>query len=262
MMDQAKELYARAQELPEDAREAFLTDANGRDHRSKLRIGFDADHKITAYKVDTIANLGAYMSLFASVTPTYLHALLHSGQPTLEETLNSLPQVQPGFGRTSNNPGNGTAAIDLRGIGSGRTLVMLNGRRMSPAGIGSSVDINSLPSVLMERVEVITGGATTVYGADAIAGVVNFITRKDFDGFSMESSYYATEHGDSNILDINLAWGHEFTNGNITLFGGWLDREPLWSARRRPRRISRAPGRGRYRLGARSPRSRREHPAG
>lgn len=159
-------------------------------------------------------------------------SILNSGQPTLEETLNSLPQVQPGFGRTSNNPGDGTAQIDLRGIGSGRTLVMLNGRRMAPAGIESSVDVNSLPSVLMERVEVITGGATTVYGADAIAGVVNFITRKDFDGFSLETSYYATEHGDSDILDVNVAWGHEFTNGNITLFGGWLDREPLFQADR------------------------------
>ena len=60
--------------------------------------------------------------------------ILNSGQPTLEETLNTLPQVQPSFGRASNNPGDGTAKIDLRGIGSGRTLVMLNGRRVAPAG--------------------------------------------------------------------------------------------------------------------------------
>ena len=93
-----------------------------------------------------------------------------------------MPQVAPDFGRTSNNPGNGTAAINLRGMGSGRTLVLLNGRRLAPSGVGGAVDVNNLPQALMERVEVITGGATTVYGSDAIAGVVNFITRDDFDG--------------------------------------------------------------------------------
>ena len=84
--------------------------------------------------------------------------ILSSGQPTLEEALNNLPQVQPSFGRASNNPGDGTSKIDLRGIGAGRTLVMLNGRRIAPAGIGSAVDVNTLPGLLIERVEVITGG--------------------------------------------------------------------------------------------------------
>jgi len=158
--------------------------------------------------------------------------ILNSGQPTLEETLNTLPQVQPSFGRASNNPGDGTAKIDLRGIGSGRTLVMLNGRRVAPAGIGSAVNVNTLPSVLIERVEVITGGATTVYGSDAIAGVVNFITRDDFEGIGLDASYYTTEQGDSDTFDVNFAWGHNFDNGNITVFGGYLDREPMFQSER------------------------------
>jgi outer membrane receptor protein involved in Fe transport len=158
--------------------------------------------------------------------------ILGSGQPTLEGTLNRLPQVQPSFGRASNNPGDGTAKVDLRGIGAGRTLVMLNGRRLAPAGIGSAIDVNNMPSVLIERVEVITGGATTVYGSDAIAGVVNFITRKDFEGFGLDASYYTTEQGDSDALDINVAWGHNFGRGNVTLFGGYLDREPMFYADR------------------------------
>ena len=136
--------------------------------------------------------------------------ILDSGQPTLEESLNVLPQVQPSFGRASNNPGDGTSRVDLRGIGPDRTLVMMNGRRIAPSGIGSAVNVNTLPSVLIERVEIITGGATTVYGSDAIAGVVNVITRDDFDGFGLEMSYYATEKGDSNTLDVNLTWGHRF----------------------------------------------------
>ena len=160
--------------------------------------------------------------------------LSFSGQPTLETTLNKMPQIAPDFDRTANNPGNGTARVNLRGLGSGRTLVMLNGRRLASAGIGSSVDINSLPQALMERVEIITGGATTVYGSDAIAGVVNFVMRTDFDGFGLDASAYATEKGDSTIYDINLTYGHEFTNGkgNVTIFGGYYDREPLFQSER------------------------------
>lgn len=166
------------------------------------------------------------------ITSIDRESILSSGQPTLEEALNNLPQVQPGLGRASNNPGNGTSTVDLRGIGAGRTLVMLNGRRIAPAGIGSAVDVNTLPGVLVQRVEVITGGATTVYGSDAIAGVVNFITRDDFDGFGFEASYYATEVGDSDIVDATLTWGRTLDKGNITLFGGYLDREATFQADR------------------------------
>ena len=160
--------------------------------------------------------------------------LAFSGQATLEASLNKMPQITPDLNRTANNPGNGTARINLRGLGSGRTLVMLNGRRLASAGIGSSVDVNSLPQALMERIEIITGGATTVYGSDAVAGVVNFITRTDFDGFGLDMSAYATEKGDSDIYDINLTYGHQLANGkgNVTLFGGYYDREPLFQSER------------------------------
>lgn len=153
-----------------------------------------------------------------------------SGQPTLEEALNQMPQVQPDFGRTSNNPGDGTSRINLRGLGAERTLVMLNGRRLSPSGAGSAVDVNTLPQSLIERVEIITGGASTVYGSDAIAGVVNFLTVQDFEGLSFEASYYLTEEGDSDIWDINGAWGTNFAEdrGNVTLFLAYLDREPTF----------------------------------
>ncbi|MEN8261714.1 MAG: TonB-dependent receptor plug domain-containing protein [Pseudomonadota bacterium] len=130
------------------------------------------------------------------------------------------------------NPGNGTAQVDLRGLGSNRTLVMLNGRRLASAGIGSSVDINSLPQSLIERVEVITGGATTVYGSDAVAGVVNFITRNDFEGFGLDASAYTTEQGDSTTYDVSFTYGHQFSKGNVTVFGGYYDREPLFQGDR------------------------------
>lgn len=172
---------------------------------------------------------------FSAVSPIATidsETLTYAGQATLEESLNRLPQVAPSLGRTSNNPGNGTSAINLRGLGAGRTLVMLNGRRLAPSGIGTAVDVNNLPQALIERVEVITGGATTVYGSDAVAGVVNFITKDDFEGFAIDTSAYVTEEGDSNIFDINLTYGHDFGRGNITLYGGYYDREETFQSER------------------------------
>jgi iron complex outermembrane receptor protein len=157
-----------------------------------------------------------------------------SGQPTLEEALNHMPQVQPDFGRTANSPGDGTSRINLRGLGAERTLVMMNGRRLAPSGAGSAVDINNLPQALIKRVEIITGGASTVYGSDAIAGVVNVITQENYEGVGLDASYYSTEQGDSEVGDINLVFGHNFADsrGNITVYAGYLDRRETFAAER------------------------------
>ena len=161
-------------------------------------------------------------------------ALRSSVQPTLEEALNRMPQITPDFGRSSNNPGNGKSRINLRGLGANRTLVMLNGRRLAPAGLGNQVDVNTIPQAIVERVEIVTGGATTVYGSDAVSGVVNFITRQDFDGLELEASAYVTEEGDSEIYDGNLSWGRNFADGsgNVSLFGGYLERHPSFAGDR------------------------------
>jgi len=168
------------------------------------------------------------------ITTVDREAFEFSGQPTLEEYLNQLPQVQPDFGRTTNNPGDGTATLNLRGLGAGRTLILLNGRRVAPSGVSSAVDVNNLPRALMERVEVITGGASTVYGSDAIAGVVNFVTRKNFEGLAVDGSYSITEQGDSDIYDANITYGHELANGrgNITVYASYYKRKPLFAGER------------------------------
>jgi len=160
--------------------------------------------------------------------------IVFSGQATLEETLNQMPQIMPDFSRTSNNPGDGTARLNLRGLGAGRTLVLLNGRRLAPSGVGSAIDVNNLPQSLIERVEIITGGASTVYGSDAIAGVVNFITRKDFDGFTLDTGVYIAEQGDAEIYDLNIAYGHNLANGrgNITAFAGIYERKASFASDR------------------------------
>jgi iron complex outermembrane recepter protein len=158
-------------------------------------------------------------------------ALYASGQGTLEAALSQMPQFIPSLDRTANNPGNGRAYVNLRGLGAGRTLVMLNGRRLAPSGVGTEVDLNNLPQALIQSVEVVTGGASAVYGSDAVSGVVNFTLRDDFEGFGLDASAYATEEGDSTIYDLNLAYGHNFSNGrgNITVFGGYYSREETYA---------------------------------
>ena len=85
-----------------------------------------------------------------------------TGTINTESLLNTMPQMVPGFDRTSNNPGNGTATVDLRGLGTNRTLVLVNGTRANPTTQGGTVDINNIPAALIDRVEVLTGGASAV----------------------------------------------------------------------------------------------------
>ncbi len=155
-------------------------------------------------------------------------------QATIEETLNQMPQVFPSFGRTSNNPSNGMANVDLRGLGPGRSLVLLNGRRLAPTGTGNEVDLNNIPRFLLQRIEIITGGTSTVYGSDAIAGVVNFITVSDFEGFGIEASFNTTEKSDAQSYDLSLAYGHSFDDGrgNVSVYANWFDRDPLFASER------------------------------
>jgi iron complex outermembrane receptor protein len=168
------------------------------------------------------------------VTTVDRESLDATGQRTLESALSQLPQFTPSFDRTANNPGNGRAWVDLRGLGAKRTLVMLNGRRLSLSGIGTAVDLNNLPQALIENVEIVTGGASAVYGSDAVSGVVNFNIRSDFEGFGLDFSTYATEQGDSNINDLNVVYGHNFADGrgNLTLYGGYYDREETYADKR------------------------------
>ena len=131
-----------------------------------------------------IPNMEA-ISPVASITAADIKA---SGQTRVEDVLNQLPQVFAAQGSTVSNGSNGTAEVDLRGLGSKRTLVLVNGRRLSPGNPtgGSAADINQIPGAMIERIEVLTGGASSVYGADAVAGVVNFIMQKDFEGLSLD----------------------------------------------------------------------------
>jgi iron complex outermembrane recepter protein len=121
------------------------------------------------------------------------------GATSAETVLNNLPQVFANQGSEVSNGSSGTATVDLRFLGPKRTLVLVNGRRLAPADADLPVtDLNQIPIALIERVEVLTGGASAVYGADAVAGVVNFIMRKNFEGVEFGAQYGITDHENDN----------------------------------------------------------------
>src|SRR4051812_3054427 len=109
-----------------------------------------------------------------------------SGDTTVEAVINELPQLSAGNNSSVNSAGgSGVLTANLRGLGAVRTLTLVNGRRFIPANSQGSVDLATIPTALVQRVEIITGGASAVYGSDAIAGAVNFLLRDDFEGLQV-----------------------------------------------------------------------------
>jgi iron complex outermembrane recepter protein len=161
--------------------------------------------------------------------------LRQSGIVTVEQFLNTLPQVTAGLSSQSNNPSsNGRAFIDLRGLGSGRNLVLINGRRAMGSTGGGTVDTNTIPTSLIERIEVITGGAATVYGADAVAGVVNFIMKKNFKGLELDAQHRWTERNDGKESSASLTMGGTFDGGrgSAVFGGGYFKRDSIYKGAR------------------------------
>ncbi|AXK73314.1 TonB-dependent receptor [Lysobacter sp. TY2-98] len=119
-------------------------------------------------------------------------------------------QVNNAFGGFVTDGGPGANTISLRGLGATRTLVLLNGRRVAPAGSRGSVgsaDLNVLPNSLIDHIEVLKDGASSIYGSDAVAGVINIVTRKKVDDFRFEGQYNATEDGGGDQSRYSIAWG-------------------------------------------------------
>ncbi len=153
---------------------------------------------------------------------------------TAEEVLRNLPGAVPSIGSSVNNGNNGAAFVDLRGLGPSRNIVLLDGQRIVPSGLEGRVDLNNIPLALIERVESLTGGAATTYGADAVSGVVNFITRKNFHGVEATVSEQSTESGDGNYLRGDLIVGSNFGDGrgNIVISAGYQHSQAVSQASR------------------------------
>jgi outer membrane receptor protein involved in Fe transport len=153
-----------------------------------------------------------------------------SGNVTLEDTLNEFPQIKPGnTGSTNQSGGAGILTADLRGLGPVRTLVLVDGRRYIPADVTGLTDLSTIPDMLVERVEIVTGGASAVYGSDAIAGAVNFVLQRKFEGVKLQAQYGETTRGDGANYKIDLMLGANSSDGrgNATLFGSYTDRNAV-----------------------------------
>ena len=137
-----------------------------------------------------------------------------TGSVTIDTLINDLPQFVPSINQTSNNPSNGGQAnINLRGLGTVRTLVLMNGRRVVPSNSTGTVDINILPTALIRNVEVISGGASAAYGSDALAGVANFILADNFQGVQLDAQYGVTDRSDGATESYSVTLGGDIADG-------------------------------------------------
>jgi iron complex outermembrane recepter protein len=164
--------------------------------------------EITGTRIKSIGNTSS--SPIASVGK----AEIETSQPVaVEELVRGLPSAYPAIGPNVNNGSNGTASIDLRGLGSNRTLVLFNSKRIVPATLQGVVDTNNVPVSLLERVDLVTGGASAVFGADAVAGVVNFITKRNFTGVEASTLASVSEKGDAKRYKNDLTIGANLADG-------------------------------------------------
>lgn len=144
-----------------------------------------------------------------------------TGASNIQDVLATLPAVGQNVSRTSSNfsnTGNGTATVNLRNLGSSRTLVLIDGRRSLGIAGSSAVDVNNIPTDLIERIDVVTGGASAVYGSEAIAGVVNFVLKNDFQGLRVRAQNTLSDKGDAARQYVSITGGQNFGGGrgNVT----------------------------------------------
>ena len=161
--------------------------------------------------------------------------IARSGQTSIGQLLREIPSVAGGAQTTQiNNGGDGTNRISLRGLGSTRTLVLMNGRRLPPSSTGlastnlsSAVDLNTIPVSMVDRIDVFKDGASAIYGSDAVAGVVNIITRRDFQGMEINVQSGITQEGDGarNVVDLTI--GGSSDNGSFMAYAGYVDESSI-----------------------------------
>ena len=182
-----------------------------------------------------ITRSSAQMSTPTTIVDAATIAL--SGAKNIGDLMHQLPALAGGIGAVSSSDSNGgnkseagLELANLRGLGAVRTLVLVNGRRHVPGSAGeSAVDLSMIPASLVERVEIVTGGASAIYGADAVTGVVNFIMRQDFTGVEVDVSAGQTAESDGKQKDVKLTFGENFANdkANATLHLNYSDRDEL-----------------------------------
>lgn len=161
-----------------------------------------------------------------------------AGTSTVDSYLRQLPQFQPGSGDFSNSASGGTvgqATLNLRGLGAQRNLILMDGRRLQPSNPEGVIDINTIPTLAIGNVEVISGGASATYGSDAMSGVVNFKIRTDLRGLELFAQGNVTGRGDGASRQLGFAYGTKFADGrgSLLLSGEYVDRDGVGTLARR-----------------------------
>jgi len=151
-------------------------------------------------------------------------AIEATGLGSVGEVLRTLPVASAATSDTAGRGNNGSANVSLRGLDAVNTLVLLNGRRLISNNAQGTVDLNSIPFEAVERVEVLQDGASAVYGSDAIAGVVNILTRKGGDGITLAGSYGLSSRGDLPERKLSMSTGKTFDRGNVLFVAGYRNR--------------------------------------
>ena len=157
-----------------------------------------------------------------------------AGITNVGDILQKIPAQGNAINAQNNNGGNGSVRINLRSLGAARTLTLLNGRRVVPSGGGanSSVDFGTIPLAMIERVEVLKDGASAIYGSDAVAGVVNVITRSNMNGTEANVYTATSSQRDGTNYDLSFVTGHSSNRGNITFSGGYQQQKPVMAGDR------------------------------
>ena len=150
-------------------------------------------------------------------------------QPEVEKIIRFLPISSPGDGDAVNNGTAGVSTINLRGLGAQRNLVLVDGKRVTPYNTNGEVDVSTIPTAFLERIDVITGGASAVYGSDAISGAVNFILKRNFEGIEVDSKYSRTGRGDGQVINTSITMGANIADGrgNVALALNYSKRDPV-----------------------------------
>ena len=204
---------------------------------------------VTGSRIATVDGFGAT----SPVTVVNSEEIANLGFVNIEQVMNSLPSIETSQNANISNGSSGTATVDLRGLGTNRTLVLINGRRMQSGGAQIiAPDVGQIPTIALDRVDVLTGGASATYGGDAVAGVVNFVTRK-MDGVEIRAGWSGYRHENDNgyiqsALDdrnfdypsgtegpdgenyqIDFIMGSDFADGkgNATVYGTWREQKEL-----------------------------------
>jgi iron complex outermembrane receptor protein len=185
---------------------------------SRLQTGFQTPTPVTA------------------VSATQMNQIAPS---TISDVVNQLPMMRQTTGNTQAPRNTGTGGqnlVDLRGLGVNRTLILVDGTRFVPTQLNGAVDVNLIPTNMVQRVDVVTGGASAAYGSDAVSGVVNFIMKDHIDGVQGSMQYGVSERGDNIEPAFSLAGGHDFLNGRLHVLAGgdWSNNHGVGTIYSRP----------------------------